>query len=398
MPTSVPRRIVVAVAVVSAVGITTNTLIGPAMPELLDAFGAADSTAGLVIAAGSAPGILVAPLAGFLGDRWGRREVIVPCLLLFGIAGGLAGLAPNLTTLVVLRVLQGAGSAGLINLAVTVIGDNWTGERRATMIGRNSALITILIGTLPFLGGVLVDNIGWRAVFAVYPVAVVAAVFVWRWLPRGSKQDVRVAEQFAAVRPLLTERSFVATLFATMIAFALIFSVLITILPLYTERVLGLSATVRGIVLGLPAIGSTTAALTTGRLASRFGRRRVMVAASVCYGVGLLALASVSTLAAVVVGIVLFGFGEGLFIPLLQDAATSAGGDDQRGTLVAAQVGVARLGQTAGPVTIAPLVGPIGYAGTYLVGAALSLGPLAWLSSRTPRATSVDEVEPVVSA
>lgn len=384
MSEPVSRRIVVAIAALTITGITTNTLLGPAIPELLDEFGAPDGAAGFVIAAGSVPGIVIAPLIGFLADRFGRREVIVPCLVLFGVAGGLDGLAPSLGWLIALRAFQGAGSAGLINLAVTVIGDNWSGSARATMIGRNSALLTTSIAVLPFVGGVLVELGGWRLVFAVYPVGLLTAAAVWRLLPRGERRDVDVAAQFADVRPALVKPAYVATALATIVSFALIFSFLLTILPVFVDRVLGLPPTLRGVVLGLPAIGSTTGALLTGRLTSRFGRRRMLVASAVLYAAGLLVLAGVPTLPGVVLGVVVFGLGEGLSIPSLQDAAAGSGTDEQRGTLVAVQVGMARTGQSVGPLALAPLVGPIGYAATYVIGAVLAMGPLVWLSRRTP--------------
>jgi MFS family permease len=374
----------VAVAAITITGITTNTLIGPAIPELLDEFGAPDAAAGLVIAAGSLPGIVIAPMIGFLSDRFGRREVIVPCLVLFAVAGGLGGLAPSIGWLVAARALQGAGSAGLINLAITVIGDGLAGPDRARAIGRNSALLTVAIAVLPFVGGVLTDLGGWRAVFAVYPFALVTAVTVWRLLPAGRRRRVDVAAQFADVRPALAQPAYIATALATVVSFALIFTFLLTVLPVYVERVFALSPTLRGVVLGLPAIGSTTGALLTGRLTDRWGRRNVLGASALLYAAGLLVLAALTSLPGVVAGIIVFGLGQGLSIASLQDAAAGAGTDEQRGTLVASQVGMARLGQSLGPLALAPLVGPLGYATTYLVGAALAAGPLLLAGRRTP--------------
>lgn len=388
---AVPRRIVVAIVAVTVTGITTNTLVGPAIPEILDAFGASDGAAGLIIAAGSAPGIVIAPLIGFLADRFGRREVIVPCLVLFGVAGGLAGLAPSLTLLVVARAFQGAGSAGLINLAITVIGDHWTGQRRVEAIGRNSALLTVSIAVLPFVGGVLTDLGGWRAVFAVYPVGIATALGVWRWLPVGRTREVDIVGQLRDVRPALSQRTYVAMSGATIISFALIFAYLLTILPVYVERVLGLGPTVRGIVLGLPAVGSTAGALLTGRLTSRFGRRAVATGSAVLFALALSVLALVVSLPMVVLGIVLFGLGEGLAIPTLQALAAGAGTDEQRGTLVATQVGMARLGQTIGPLVLAPLATTgLAYGGTYAIGAGLAAVPMALLSWRSTDAPADD--------
>src|SRR3546814_15254577 len=71
-------------------------------------------------------------LIGVLADRHGRRAVVVPCLIGFGVFGLLSALAPTFNALLLLRLLQGIGSAGLINLAVVLIGDHWdrSEERR----------------------------------------------------------------------------------------------------------------------------------------------------------------------------------------------------------------------------------------------------------------------------
>ena len=112
---------------VTVTGILNNTLIGPAIPDILAAFDQPTSRAGLLVASGALPGIVVAPLIGVLADRFGRRRVLVPCLVVFGVGGGLAALAPSFALLLLLRLIQGAGGAGLINLAVVIIGDHWTG-------------------------------------------------------------------------------------------------------------------------------------------------------------------------------------------------------------------------------------------------------------------------------
>ena len=61
---------------VTLTGILNNTLISPAIPDILDDFGTASSRAGALVAAGSVAGIVVAPLVGILADRFGRRVVL----------------------------------------------------------------------------------------------------------------------------------------------------------------------------------------------------------------------------------------------------------------------------------------------------------------------------------
>src|SRR3546814_443114 len=153
---------------ITVTGILSNTLVVPAIPDILDAFDLPDSQAGVFVAAGTLPGIVMAPVIGILADRHGRRAVLVPCLASFGLFGLLSALSPSFQVLLVLRLLQGVGGAGLINLAVVIIGDHWSGIDRARLVGQNAAVLTLSLATFPPLGGLLTELGGWRLSFAPY--------------------------------------------------------------------------------------------------------------------------------------------------------------------------------------------------------------------------------------
>lgn len=207
-----PRPPLPLIFTITVTGITGNTIITPSLPEILAGVGARPELAGLLIAAATLPGIVLAPIIGLLADRYGRREVVVPCLALFGAAGGLAALAPNLPVLVGLRLLQGAGSAGLINLAVVLIGDHWQGADRVRVLGRNSAVLTSSLAILPAAGGALTDLAGWRAPFVVYFIGLPAAWLVWRWLPASVPRDVAIRDQIRGTVPMLRTPAVIGTL------------------------------------------------------------------------------------------------------------------------------------------------------------------------------------------
>ena len=122
-----------------------------------------------------------------------------------------------------------------------------------------------------------------------------------------------------------------------------------------------------------PAIPSTIMALNLGRLRSRFGAGPVLVGGSLAVAVGLGVLGVATTLPLLMLGPVVYGFGEGLMIPTLQDAVTSAAPASSRGAIVASFVGVSRLGQTVGPVAAGAGLAAFGSEPVFLAGAALSL-------------------------
>lgn len=361
-------------------GITANSLISPGVPDILDGLDASRSLAGLLIGAATFPGIVLAPVIGLLADRYGRREVVVPCMVLFGVAGGLGTLAPSLWVLVGLRVLQGVGSAGLINLAVVIIGDNWSGTARAHIIGRNAAVLTGALSVFPILGGVLTDVAGWRGPFAVYPLTLITAWLLYRRLPATPRREASIADLARKALPLLRTGKVLGVLGAGFVSFALIFGLLLTVLPIYAEQRFGLGASWRGVLLGIPALATFTASLNLGRLTRRLGRRRVLVGAAGLFAVALATVASAPVLALVVTGIIGFGLGEGMMIPSLQDLAAGAAPDESRGAVVAGFVSAARSGQTVGPVLAGAALGAFGGAATFGLGAGVSAALMVLLA------------------
>jgi EmrB/QacA subfamily drug resistance transporter len=132
-------------------------------------------------------------LAGALTDVYGRRRMFMLGLAGFGITSALCGLAPNLETLVVLRVLQGVAGAFLVPGSLALITANFTGplQGRAFGIWSGAASGTTLLG--PAVGGLLVDTLSWRAAFLInIPITGLALYATWRHVPE-SRSDARPA-------------------------------------------------------------------------------------------------------------------------------------------------------------------------------------------------------------
>lgn len=358
---------------ITITGILANTLVGPAIPDILDAFDQPDSRAGLFVAAGTLPGIVMAPVIGVLADRFGRRAVLVPCLVAFGAFGLLSALAPSFPVLLGLRLLQGLGSAGLINLAVVLIGDHWSGLDRARLVGQNAAVLTVSLALFPPLGGLLTELGGWRLSFAPYAVGLFTAVLIYRRLdPNRPAAGVTVRAQLSGAGAAVRHRDVLGSISIGAIIFMLIFGLFLTALPVHLEREFGLSAGQRGLVIAAPALTSTVTALRLGWLRARFGVVRLLAGASVLFTVAFVAIGTAPTLPLLLAGAMLYGLGEGVFIPTLQDVVAGASTPAQRGAVVAVWVGAARAGQTVGPLAASGVYGAVGTGRTFVLGGALA--------------------------
>ncbi len=343
-----------AVYAITAAGLMSNTLIIASLPEIGSSFDVGAAGAGLVVAAGSLPGVFVAPVIGALADRWGRRAVVVPCLLIFGVMGGVAGLAPTFPLLLAARLGQGMASAGLVSLAVVIIGDHWSGLDRARLIGRNSAVLTVSVAIYPALGGALAALAGtWRAAFLPYWLAVPVAVYVARELPRGRQADAHTGSLLELGRAAIGQlaRPIVAGSVALgFVAFVLIFGLFVTTMPLLLEQRFGLDVFPRGLVMAVSAVGATITALNLRRLRSRWSADALIAVSFGVFIMGFAVIAAAPILPILILGSFTYGLAEGATIPTIQDRLVGASGDEVRGAVVALFVSGARAGQVVGPL------------------------------------------------
>ncbi len=106
-------------------------------------------------------------LGGAAGDRYGRVRLLVGGTVLFAAASILCAAAPDLTTLLAGRGLQGIGAAILMPNSLAILGANFSGEARGRAIGIWASIGAVMSAIGPVLGGWLIDVVGWRAIFLI---------------------------------------------------------------------------------------------------------------------------------------------------------------------------------------------------------------------------------------
>jgi len=128
-------------------------------------------------------------LAGAMADFYGRRRMFAVGTAGFGIASVLCGLAPNMEFLILGRVVQGAFGALLVPCSLALITSNFQGEEQGRAFGlwAGATSGTTILG--PFVGGVLVDTVGWRAVFLINVPLVLFALYALRHIPEGRDEQ-----------------------------------------------------------------------------------------------------------------------------------------------------------------------------------------------------------------
>lgn len=110
---------------------------------------------------------IVLPLAGWFSQLFGRKRLYITCVFLFTLASFLCGLAPNLTSLILFRILQGASGGAMQPLAQSMLVESFPREKRgmAMAVYGMGVVVAPIIG--PTLGGWLTDSYNWRWIFFI---------------------------------------------------------------------------------------------------------------------------------------------------------------------------------------------------------------------------------------
>jgi EmrB/QacA subfamily drug resistance transporter len=129
-------------------------------------------------------------LAGALSDYYGRRKMFLYGLIGFGATSLLCGVAPTMDVLILFRILQGAAGAVVVPGSLAIITSNFEGEDRGRAFGiwAGASAFTTILG--PFVGGILVNSVSWRAAFLInVPLVAIATWAAVRNIPESRDEE-----------------------------------------------------------------------------------------------------------------------------------------------------------------------------------------------------------------
>ena len=358
-----------------------QTIVGTALPRIVAELNGLDRYSWLITGYLVASTVVV-PIAGKLGDLFGRKPFLIAGMIGFVAASALCGVAQDMTQLIVFRVVQGLFGGMLFASAFTVLGDIYSPAERARIQGLFGAVfgLSSIIG--PVVGGFLTDNLGWRWVFYVnLPVGLLGVLVVTAFLPfvrtKASWRDIDFvgsAALAAGLIPVLVALSVakdqgwtsfqvlallgfgVAMLVAffvieervkePIVPFALFknraFTVsmvvgffaalgmfgMIIFVPLELQGVLGVSVTNSGLLLTPMMLGLIVSSVLTGQLIPRIKHYHYLGTIGIALMmVGLYLMAQTTTATSqmsITIDIVLVGLGLGVTMPLYINAVQSA--------------------------------------------------------------------------
>jgi MFS family permease len=258
----------------SSLGTSIANVGLPAMALAFDA--SFQEVQGIVLAYLLAVTTLMIP-AGRLGDRLGRRRLLLAGIVLFTIASLLCGLAPARWPLLVARTAQGVGAALMMANTMALVGDVVPNARTGSGMGLLGTMSAIGTALGPSLGGALIAAFSWRAIFLVnVPLGVLTFLIGRHHLPIN--QDAPV-ESDAGLDLAGTTR--LALRFAASLAMnAIVSLVMMTTLlvgPFYLSGTLGLEPAAVGLALSAGPLVAALTSVLAGRLVDRMGPPRMTI-------------------------------------------------------------------------------------------------------------------------
>jgi len=357
---------------VTLMAVLGSSSVSPAFPEVRQQFGVSVGQVGLLITVFTLPGVFLTFFAGALSDRFGRKRILVPSLLLFGSAGGACALAPNFETLLLLRVLQGVGAASLGALNVTLVGDLFSGRERTTALGYNSSVLNVGTASYPAIGGALAA-FGWYYPFALPLLAIPVALLVLFSLRNPEpRNDQELKEKAQSVWERAKNGCVIGLFANTFVVFVILFGALIAYLPSFMSERFGSGSLFIGLVLASTSITAALASTQAGRLAARFSEKALIRTSYLLYAVSLCLVPLVPSVWLLFVPAMLFGVAQTLNLPNAFSLLNEAAPDENRGAFISLNSTILRLGQTLGPVLMLAATLPFGLGAAYLLATTLA--------------------------
>ena len=294
---SFERRVLVWMCVLIAVNQLGFGGVVPALPLYAKSFGVSASAIGLAVAIYGLARFVVAMPTGQLCDRLGRR----PTLAIGGVVSTLGNLwcaeAGGFAEFITARFLAGAGAGLVLTAGQVVLADISTPVRRGRTMAVYHGVFLFSVGIGPFPGGLLADHLGLAAPFVAYAAAsFLVSLLAWlavgetRGLsrPKGGRGWSRGPTLIAQLRLLAAQIGFVLVCLVGWVNAVVRTGGLFSIIPVLGSVRLGLSVAEIGGGLALGSVVGVAVAYPTGMLVDRFGRKTVIVPATLFAGFSLL--------------------------------------------------------------------------------------------------------------
>ncbi len=337
-----PWLVTLSVMLPTFMEVLDTAIASVALPYIAGSLSASNSEATWVLTSYLVANAVILPASNWFARRFGRKNFLLSCVIIFTVASFFCGAAPSLSVILLARIMQGAGGGALQPLSQSILLESFPVQKRSQAMAAYGLGIVVAPVLGPTLGGWLTDTFSWRYAFYInIPVGILAVFMVSRFvhdppyiknakvgpfdnigfgllmvwtgclqivLDKGQEDDwfgaiwVRWAVGALVVGlvgwiwrswtnrrglldlHVLKNRNFRTGCFLIALLGMCIY-ITIAVLPLYYQEILGYTAFTAGLVVGPRGIGSFIGSPVIGFLGTRIDNRKLLTAGFLGFGI-----------------------------------------------------------------------------------------------------------------
>jgi len=340
-----------------------NSMLIPVLPSIQKELHINVVRVGLLITVFSIPAGIVIPFAGIISDRIGRKKVMFPALLVYGIGGILAGVFAimfkenSFPWIIAARVIQGIGAGGTYQLSMALASDLIQSNERSQVLGFLEASNGLGKVVSP-LAGAAIALIAWYMPFFVYGILAIPVAFLIFFFVKENtdklKENVKPLPEYVKNLLKIFKEKWVALFISFFAGFMVLFSLfgLLSFFSDILEKEFKMGVFQRGWILAVPVLVMAVVAFLLGTVMQKQLAKILKIAVVgglVMVGGGLALFCPCKKIIWFVVTATVLGLGTGAVLPALNTLITSTAPKTERGLITCLYGTVRFFGVAVGP-------------------------------------------------
>jgi len=329
--------------------------ITAAIPEIQDFFSNQENASFYSKLILTIPALFIAVLAPFAGhiiDRFGRKKLLMISLIIYALAGTSGLYLGDIISLLIGRAMLGVGVAGIITVNTTLIGDYFQGKERSRFMGWQGAFMAFGGVVFVSVGGLLAD-FSWRLPFLVYAFSIIVLILTFFYIYEPEILSDKVVRQ---KQPANKQIKKIGLVYVTSFIGMIFFYMIPTQIPFLLLNMADISNSSVGYSISLAILAGAILSINYGKIRLKFNFFQIYSITFSLMGLGFLIISFSNSYIGILSGLIIAGFGTGLLMPNSNLWLVSLAPQNKRGRMVGFLNLFVYSGQFLSPILVFPLI------------------------------------------